>query len=637
MAAVWTLKPAIAGLFTQLGNRRAARGRPAAALRWYERALSLSPGLAVTHYKRGNAFMALHRPADAAASYSEALRLRPDYGDALYNRGLALQALKQAAAALADFDGVLRLNPEDAQALNNRGNVLLELKRPADAIAAYDRALASHPAYSQALHNRALAQLDVKRPDEAVDSLTRLIELAPDYPFAQGKLLHAKMLACDWRDLQPLAAAVAAGVRAGRKAAEPFGYQAVAESARDLQACATLYAAEIHPGSRPPLPPAPRYAHARIRLGYVAGEFREQATAFLLTGLFEMHDQSRFDVFAFDNGWDDGSETRRRIARAVDDIIPITGLADEAVASLIRQHEIDILINLNGYFGQARPDVFGLKPAPVQVNYLGFPGTLGADYIDYIIADRTVIPPDEQSFYTEKVAYLPDTYQVNDSRRRISPLTPTRSAGGLPENAFVFCCFNNNYKITPEFFAVWMRLLQCIPDSVLWLFADNPAAARNLREAAAARGIAPGRLVFAQHTALGDHLARHRLADLFLDTLPYNAHTTASDALWAGLPLITCRGTTFPGRVAASLLSAIGLPELITLSLEEYAALATRLATTPALLAAVREKLATNRATYPLFDTRRYCRHLEAAYTIMWERHQRGEAPAGFAVASIDY
>ena len=353
-------------------------------------------------------------------------------------------------------------------------------------------------------------------------------------------------------------------------------------------------------------------------------------------GLFETHDKQRFELYAFDNGWDDGSATRQRIARAFDEIIPIAGVADEAAAALIRQHEIDILVNLNGYFGQARTDVFGLRPAPVQVNYLGFPGTLGAAYMDYIVADRTVIPPDEQAFYMEKVVYLPDTYQANDSSRNISPLTPTRSAAGLPENAFVFCCFNNNYKITPSLFDVWMRLLQRVPTSVLWLFADNPAAASNLRAAAAQSGVAPERLVFARHVALGDHLARHRLADLFLDTLPYNAHTTASDALWAGLPLITCRGTTFPGRVAASLLEAIGLPEMITLSLEEYAALATRLATTPVLLAAVREKLATNRDTHPLFDTGRFCRHLEAAYTTMWDRHQRGETPAGFAVAPIE-
>ena len=611
-------------------------GQAAAALRWYERALSLNPGVAVAHYKRGNALMALNRPADAAASYTTALLLRPAYADALYNRGLARQALKQATAALADFDGVLRLNPDDAQALNNRGNALLELKRPAEALAAYDRALAGNPAYPQALHNRALAALDLKRPDAAVASLTRLIEIAPDYPFAQGKLLHAKMLACDWRDLQPLAAAVTAGVRAGRKVAEPFGYQAVADSPRDLQTCAAIFAAELHPGSHALHWSGQRRAHPKIRVGYVAGEFREQATAFLTTGLFEAHDKQRFELYAFDNGWGDGSATRQRIARAFDAIIPIAGVADDSAAALIRQHEIDILVNLNGYFGQARTDVFGLRPAPIQVNYLGFPGTLGAAYMDYIIADQTVIPPGDQAFYMEKVVYLPDTYQANDSARGISAQSPTRSAAGLPENGFVFCCFNNNYKITPSLFDIWMRLLKQVPDSVLWLFADNPAAANNLRAAAVQREVAPERLVFAQHVPLGDHLARHRLADLFLDTLPYNAHTTASDALWAGLPLITCRGTTFPGRVAASLLKAIGLPEMITANLEDYAALATRLATTPALLTAIREKLAANRLTHPLFDTGRFCRHLECAYEVMWKRHQRGEAPADFAVAPIN-
>ena len=626
---------AAASYLRRRGDMLSARRNPAGALRWYERALSLHPEPALTHYKCGNSLMALNRPAEAVMSYSAALLRRVDYADAFYNRGLAYHALKKFTDALDDFDQALRLKPNDAEAQNNRGNALLELKRPADALASYELALAAKPAYPDALHNCAIAQLALKRPDAAADALVRLLKLVPDYPFAKGKLLHAKMLACDWQDLQQIAAAVAADVRAGRKAAQPFGYQAVSISPRDLHACAAIYAAAFYPASPTPAWTGQKYDHAKIRVGYVAGEFREHATALLAVRLFELHDKTRFEIFALDNGWDDGSAMRQRLVLAFDQFVPIAELSDDAAAELIRRYEIDILVNLNGYFGQVRQGIFARRPCPVQVNFLGFPGTLGADYMDYIVADHLVIPDDEQAFYSEKVAYLPDSYQVNDADRCIAPATPTRAQAGLPEHGFVFCCFNNNYKITPEFFAIWMRLLGRIPDSVLWLFEDNTAVAANLRRAAARYGIEPARLVFARNVDHAEHLARHRLADLFVDTLPYNAHTTASDALWAGLPLLTCRGTTFPGRVAASLLNAVGLPELIAGSLEEYEALAIKLATTPAELSAVRQTLAANRHTHPLFDSERFRCHIESAYTIMWEKYQSGETPSGFSVPSL--
>lgn len=631
------IKRATASFFRNRADKLADRRDPSAALHWYERALRLDPAAALAHYKRGNALMMLNRPAEAAVSYGNALQHRPDYGDAYYNRGLANLALKRHAAALADFDQALRLAPRDAEALNNRGNVLLELKRPEEALDSYQRAIAAKPHYADALHNLAVAQFDSKRPEEAAASLSKLLELSPDYPFAKGKLLHAKMVACDWQNLQQVADSVAADLRQGKRAAQPFGYQAFATSPRDLHACARIYADAFFPASPVPYWKGEKDGHSKIRVGYLAGEFRDHATALLTAKLFESHDRNRFEIHAFDSGWDDGSEMRRRIERAFDGFVPIADLSDDAAAELIRRKEIDILVNLNGYFGQARSGVFARRPAPVQVNYLGFPGTLGADYIDYIIADRHVLPPDEQAYYSEKVVYMPDSYQVNDSGRRISRLAPFRREAGLPENAFVFCCFNNNYKITPEFFDSWMRLLKKIPASVLWLFEDNATVPKNLRAAGAKHGISPDRLVFAKRTSHAEHLARHRLADLFLDTLPYNAHTTASDALWSGLPLITCRGTTFPGRVAASLLNAIGLPQLITANIKEYEALAFELATTPSLLTAVREQLARNRETHALFDTQRYCRHLESAFIQMWERHERGERPAGFGVSPIDH
>jgi predicted O-linked N-acetylglucosamine transferase (SPINDLY family) len=343
--------------------------------------------------------------------------------------------------------------------------------------------------------------------------------------------------------------------------------------------------------------------------------------------LLENHNKSTFEIFGFDNGWDDGSRMRRRIVDALDMLVPIRSLSDASAAEAIRKLQIDILVNLTGYFGEERTAVFAERPAALQVNYLGFPGTLGADYFDYIIADQCVIPPNHRQFYNEKVVYLPWSYQANDSSKIIGQDAPSRAECGLPPSAFVFCCFNNNYKITPAVFDSWMKLLSCIDGAVLWLISDSETAESNLRKEAVSRGIDANRLVFAKRVALPDHLARHRLADLFLDTLPYNAHTTASDALWAGLPVLTQIGDTFAGRVAASLLRAIDLPELITCSREEYEALATELATDGEKLAAIKHKLAKNRLTTPLFNTELITRHIEQAYASMYRRHQEGLPP----------
>jgi predicted O-linked N-acetylglucosamine transferase (SPINDLY family) len=353
-----------------------------------------------------------------------------------------------------------------------------------------------------------------------------------------------------------------------------------------------------------------------------------------MTELWELHDRSRFELMAFDNGWDDDSPRRARIAAAFDEMIDITRLSDPEAAALVSRREIDIFVNLNGFFGEMRQGIFARRPSPVQVNYLGFPGTLGASYMDYLIADETVIPVSSRRWYTEKIATLPGCYQPNDRRRPIADRVPSRAELGLPPDGFVFCCFNKNYKITPRLFDVWMRLLAQIDSSVLWLIQDNQVSADNMRREATARGVAAERLVFSKRCPLADHLARHRAADLFLDTLPYNAHTTASDALWAGLPVLTAVGTTFPGRVGASLLKAIGLSEMIVPDLQQYEARALELARNRPLLDAVRRKLAANRATAPLFDTPRFARYIEEAYLRMHERQLAGLPPDHIEVAA---
>jgi predicted O-linked N-acetylglucosamine transferase (SPINDLY family) len=355
-----------------------------------------------------------------------------------------------------------------------------------------------------------------------------------------------------------------------------------------------------------------------------------------MAGLFEHHDRSRFETTALSYGPAVESDMRRRLQGSFDRFFDVRMQADWDVAVLIRRLEIDIAVDLKGLTGRARTNILARRAAPIQVSYIGYPGTMGADYIDYIIADRWVIPEPDRQWYSEKIVYLPDSYQANDSKRRIADRAPTRIEAGLPQTGFVFCSFNATYKISPDIFTLWMRLLRAIDGSVLWLIEENAVAVDNLRREAMERGVSPERLIFAPKISTDAHLARQRLADLFLDTLPYNAHTTASDALWAGLPVLTCPRSTFAGRVGASLLHAVGLPEMITASLEEYEALALRLARDPALLASLKAKLASNRLKCPLFDTQRFTRHVEAAFTTMWELHQRGEAPRSFAVEAIE-
>lgn len=603
------------------------------ALAAYEQALAIQPDFAEAWNGHGLALRDLGRTEEALARFESALGARPDYADAWNNRGNALLVLKRFADAVASYDKALAINPDNVEALYNRGSCLCFLNRLDDALASYDRALALKPDYTDALHSRGMIRWkDSRYYEDAVRDLEKVLSLNPDHDYLRGDLLHLRMQGADWSGFDELVSAIDAGVRADKPVVDPFMYLAISDSPADLQACAVGFTRHFHPPAPMPRNHA-RRGREKIRLGYVSGEFRAQATAYLTAGLYECHDKSKFELVAFDSGsGTDNSPMRRRLEAAFDRFIPIAHLSDRAAAEKIIDEEIDILVSLNGYFGSHRMGVFAHKPAPVQVNFLGFPGTLGAGYVDYILADRFVIPEAEQRYYAEKVVYLPATYQVNDSRRHLPQGAPRRSGHRLPETGFVFCNFNMNYKFTPAMFAVWMRILSQVEGSVLWLLEGNAAAPDNLRREAERHGIAGDRLVFAPFVAMERQLDRLQLADLFLDSVPCNAHTTASDALWAGVPLLTCRGGAFSGRVATSLLHAIDLPELVTENLEDYEALAVKLAGDPASLQAIRQKLVRNRQTAPLFDTDRYRRQLEAAYTTMWERFQRGEAPRSFDV-----
>ncbi len=631
------LKPDSAEAYYNRGNALVDLKRPADALVSCDRAIALKPDFAEAYNNRGNALTDLKRPADALASCDKAIALKPDYAEAYYNRGIVLSELKRHEDALASYDKAIALKPDFADAYNNRGNALRDLKRPADALASYDKAFTLKPDYGEACKNRGIALTYLKRHADALASYDKAIALKSDLDEVEGLRLHTKMYLCDWSNFDNECAHLISAVRNGNVNTPPFAFLGIPSSSDDQLRCATFYITNKYPPSEKPIWRGKRYNHYRIRVAYLSADFRQHPASFLIAGMFECHDKSRFDVTAISIGPDDNSEIRQRLKASFEHFIDARTYSDNQIANLIKELEIDILIDLMGFTTDARTSILARRSAPIQVNYLGYPGTMGAHYIDYIIADRIVIPEDQHEFYSEKILFMPNSYhptsyQINDSKRSVADRTFTRAELGLPPTGFVFCCFNNNYKITPRIFDCWMRILKKVEDSVLWLLEDNVTAASNLRKEAEARGINAERLILAKRIPLADHLARHRLAALLLDTLPYGAHTTASDALWMGLPVLTLLGETFASRVVASLLNAIHLPELITITLEDYERLAVELATNPEKLARIKRKLVENRLTLPLFDTKLFTKHIEAAYTAMYERYQAGLAPDHIAI-----
>ncbi|HWW78747.1 MAG TPA: tetratricopeptide repeat protein [Steroidobacteraceae bacterium] len=600
------------------------------ALADLDRAVSLDPLYADAWMNRGTTLMAVSRMEDALECFDRVLRLRPDDLEARNSRGLALKAMGQAGHSLAEFDRVLKEKPDHLRALINRATVLGAMGRVEEELQSYDRALAARPDVAEVLIGRAYCLRTYKNDlAGAIADQQRAVAIQPDYPYARGDLVHMKMLAADWRGLTGELAVLNQGVREGKRVVNPYVYQGLSSSPGDLLASAKIYTQDKYPPL--PIPRDRGRRQGKIRLGYLCSDFRAQATMHLSAGLFEHHDRSRFELIGFDNSPEDGSPMRRRVISAFDKFVPIQTLSDRAAAHLIAANDIDILVNLNGYFGTPRMGVCAHRPALLQVNYLGFPGSLGAEYMDYILADAEVIPKGEEPFYSEKVVRLPNSYQINDSLRP-RPAPGIRAVHGLKETDFVFCHFNYSYKITPEIFALWLRLLSRVRSSVLWILESNALFAANLRSEAERAGIDPARLVFAARTEISAHLSRLALGDLFLDSLPYNAHTSASDALWAGLPLITCRGKAFAGRVAASLLRAVGLPELITESLDEYESLALALANDRMRLQSYRDRLTRDPGRLHLFDTARTTRHIEMAYETMIARWNKDELPESFSV-----
>jgi protein O-GlcNAc transferase len=633
-----------------LGALRIQQGRSAEAISPLERARRAKPDNVSVLLHLGNALQDLKRFDQAVMHYDLALTLKPDFADALNNRGNALAAQNKFPAALASFDAALALDPADAGFWYNRGSLLQKMNRFEDAIACFDRALALRPDHAQALSHKGCALVELGQPDlaltfldqamalqpadpglrmnrasalsrldrfdQALADYEQLYAIAPDFPLMFGQMALTALYACDTARMAKIGAELPARVQAGEPGINPWTLIGYGGDNELLQQCARNAMRQAVPQPLPPLWQGEAYGHDRIRLAYVSADFRAHPVGFQLAELLERHDRSRFEVIAMSSGEDDGSDVRARIVAACDQFHDMAQTSDQELAEKLRALEVDIAVDLGGHTFGTRIGAFEHRPAPVQAAWLGYPGTTGAREMDFILGDAIVTPPEHQPFYGEKIVALPGSFFPIDRGKKISTRL-TRAQAGLPEDAFVFCCFNRDWKITRAVFDIWLRLLEQVPGSVLWLRAYAPNANATLLKWAQQRGMDTDRLIFADRAPLELHLARHALADLFLDTLPYGAHATAADALWAGLPVITQLGEVFAGRVGASLLTAAGLPELITHTPQDYEATALGLARDPARLRGLREKLAANRVTAPLFDMAGFTRGLEAAYETM--------------------
>lgn len=604
------------------------------AISCYEQALTLNPGHCDSLNNKGVTLYELNRVEEAITCYDHVLALDANDSEALSNKGNALSRLSKCEQAIECYNRAIILNPQFVEAYSNKGHALSQLKQYAQAIECYDKALALRPNFYEALVNKGNALNHQSRYSEAITSFEMALLHNQQIEWALGVLLHAQMHICQWEGMEQNLQELIRGLKQGEKVTTPFPLLGLSDDPAVQDQCAKVYAADQYPPNNE-LGLLPKLEqNSKIKIGYFSADFKAHPVAFLVAELFELHDRDKFEVYGFSLAKaPDGDATRERIKKGVDHFYELADKSEIEIATLARKLNIDIAVDLTGFTQESKTKIFAYRAAPIQVNYLGYPGTMGSDYMDYLIADQTLIPFDFQQFYSEKIAYLPNSYQANDRKRAISEKSFTRKELDLPENGFVYCCFNKNYKILPNIFDIWMRILAKVEGSVLWLLEDNPSVVINLRAESQKCGVDPCRLIFAKRMPLADHLARHRAADLFLDTFPYNAHTTTSDALWTGLPVLTMMGNSFASRVSASLLRAMELPELITGDEFAYEALAIKLACNPTMLSELRTMLANNRLSAPLFDTPLFARSIEAAYQQMYDRYQANMLPEHIYIA----
>ena len=614
------LKSHYAEAYSNRGNALQELKQFDAAVADYEKAITLKPDYAEAYVNLGAALKVLKQLEAAVANYKKALALKPEDAEVYSNLGAALKELKQLDAAVASCDKAITLKPDFAPAYINRGTALQELKQFDASIADYDKAIALKPDFAEAHYNRGNAMQELKQFDAAVADYEKAITLKPDYEYLIGMQQHARMFTSDWQDFELIIQELNRKIQFNEKVSPCLPILALPIGLAEQRKVAETWSTDKYPYNPSLGLILKSVSKPKIRIGYYSAEFHAHPVSILSVGLFEHHDKSKFELIAFSFGPETQDEIRGRIKNAFDKFIDVSSMSDKGVAALSRELGVDIAIDLGGYTQNCRTGIFSFRAAPIQLSYIGYLGTMGAEYYDYLIADRTIIPVNSQKYYREKIVYLP-TYQVNDSKQEIPHAALSREALNLPSSSFVYCCFNANFKITPSTFDGWMRILKAVPESVLLLYTDISTAAKNLKMEAEKRGVNPERLIFGEKLIRSQYLARCRSADLFLDTLPYNAGATASDALWAGLPVLTCMGDSFASRYAASMLFAIRLPELVTETQAEYEALAIELATNPLKLKSIKDKLENNRLTTPLFDTALFTKHIEAAYTKMYEQY----------------
>lgn len=589
--------------------------------------LGTDPNNAVALYSLALIFLNAGRHSDALPLTMRGVQANPLFAPLWFIHGAVLQALGDKAGALQSYDQALQVKPDYLEVLTNSGVLLRSMMRHKESLERFQRVLAIDPNHQTALANSGILLTEFKQSQPAIAMFARLLAINPDYDYGMGLLAYERLHICDWTDFAEVSKRVVEGIRAGKRTCKTLALMAISDSASDHYQAARMFGAGYCPPASRRLWQGERYRHDRIRVAYISPDLREHPVGHLMAGIFEHHDKARFETIAISLGIDDGSRLRERMLRAFDRFIDMREMGSLQVAQMLRDMEIDILVDLGGYTSDTRTDILAYRPVPVQVNYLGYPGTMGVEYYDYILADPHIIPPGNMQYYTEKVVYLPDTYMPTDNSVKISERTPSRAECGLPDQGFVFCAFCHDYKINPNMFDVWMRLLKNVPGSVLWLVSRNETSQHNLKVEAERRGISGDRLIFAKRVPLvEDHLARYRQANLFLDTHPYNGHTTTADALMAGLPVLTYMGESFPSRVAGGLLHTVGLPDMVARSYEEYEAKALQLASDPGRLEEVRTRLAKNKSGCSLFDTRQFCGYLEAAYISMWRKSQLGAA-----------
>ena len=610
-----------------LGTTQAHLGLKEAALDSYTKALSLRQDSPELYFNLARLQDDYRHFEQALQYYNQSIELAPDFVEAISNRAIALKELKRYQEAFASYDFAIQLQPDFAEAWSNKGLAFSDLRRYQEALECYEQAIKLKPNYLDAWVNKSSVLHTLKRYTQAIAAYQQVLKLNPDTNCIYGSLVHAKSTICDWSSFGQDIEYINQMIDAGVNVIPPFAWLLLSDSEESNLKAAELFTAHQYPERRNHSAFESKVKNKKIKLGYYSHDFYNHATAFLMAEFFELHNKERFEIVAFSFSPNMQDEMHQRLVNAFDQFIDVNIMTDQQVAELSREMGIDIAIDLKGYTTNCRTGIFSHRAAPIQVNYLGYPASMGADYMDYIIADSVIIPQKNRPFFREKIAYLPNSYQVNDSKRKVSERVFSSGEFDLPENGFVYCCFNNNFKITPNIFDSWARILKAVPGSVLWLLEDNALAKANLIKEAQLRGLSADRLVFAGRLDLPEHLARHRVADLFIDTVPCNAHTTASDALWVGLPVLTMLGETFAGRVAASLLSAIDMPELIAKNLDEYEALAIDLAKNPEKLHALKEKLQKNRLTTPLFNTQLSTDQIESAYIKMYERYQAGLPP----------